>query len=290
MFNHIERKIKLYAELIKLEHTIFALPFVGASLLLLGRELPKGGKIVLILFAAVFARTLGMALNRLLDLPFDAQNPRTSIWPHAQGLVSKREILFLALISACLFVLTCALINILALALSPLVILLLYFYPLAKRLTYFPHLVLGLVYFLIPLAVDVALNERISALAILLGVGMATWVAGFDIFYSLQDYEFDKKIGLKSLPVKLGLAKAILVARLLHLITFLSFLSLAFTFPKFPYLYLFGLIVLALFLVYEHSLIKPHDLSKLNKAFFTVNGVISIIFFIIVLLEKLWHQ
>ncbi len=290
MFRCLVNRFKLYSELLKLEHTIFALPFVLSSIVLLMKEVPSPGKVLLIILSAIFARTLGMALNRLLDLPFDAKNPRTRLWPHASGLVKKPELLAIILLSGSLFILTCALINRLALILSPVVVLLLYFYPLAKRLTYFPHFVLGLVYFLIPLAVDVALNERISTLAILLGIGMSTWVSGFDILYSLQDYEFDKKVGLKSAALRFGIEGAIKLARFLHFLTFLSFLLIAKTFEKIPYLYLVGLVLISMFLIYEHRLIKPNDLSKLNKAFFTVNGWISVLFFFVVLLEKLFNQ
>jgi len=286
----LAQRLRLYSELLKLEHTIFALPFVLSSILLLMKDLPSPNKILLIVLSAVFARTLGMALNRLLDLPYDAQNPRTKVWPHASGLVKKPELLAIIVLSGSLFVLTCALINRLALMLSPIVILLLIFYPLAKGLTYFPHFVLGLVYFLIPLAVDVALNERTSTVALLLGLAMSTWVSGFDILYSLQDHEFDKKVGLKSIPVRFGIVGAIRVARVLHFLTFLSLLLLAGTFEKTPYIYLVGLLLLSMFLIYEHRLIKPHDLSKLNKAFFTVNGWISVLFFFVVLLEKLLNQ
>lgn len=290
MSKGLAQRLKLYSELLKLEHTIFALPFVLSSIILLMKELPSPNKILLIVLSAIFARTLGMALNRLLDLPYDAQNPRTRVWPHASGLVKKPELLAIIVLSGSLFVLTCALINRLALMLSPIVILLLIFYPLAKRLTYFPHFVLGLVYFLIPLAVDVALNERTSTVALLLGLAMSTWVSGFDILYSLQDYEFDKKVGLKSIPVRFGIVGAIRFARGLHFLTFLSLLLLAGTFEKTPYIYLVGLFLLSMFLIYEHRLIKPHDLSKLNKAFFTVNGWISVLFFFVVLLEKLLNQ
>ena len=290
MSKGLAQRLRLYSELLKLEHTIFALPFVLSSILLLMKDLPSPNKILLIVLSAVFARTLGMALNRLLDLPYDAQNPRTKVWPHASGLVKKPELLAIIVLSGSLFVLTCALINRLALMLSPIVILLLIFYPLAKRLTYFPHFVLGLVYFLIPLAVDVALNERTSTVALLLGLAMSTWVSGFDILYSLQDHEFDKKVGLKSIPVRFGIVGAIRVARVLHFLTFLSLLLIAGTFEKTPYIYLVGLLLLSMFLIYEHRLIKPHDLSKLNKAFFTVNGWISVLFFFVVLLEKLLNQ
>lgn len=163
----------------------------------------------------------------------------------------------------------------------------LWLYPYAKRITYYPHLVLGAVYFLIPLAIDVSFNERISLNAIILGVAMAFWVAGFDILYALQDYEFDKTHGLKSIPVRFGIENSLWIARFFHLITFFALLGLFFRIDFLGLLYLFGLFGIALFLYYEHSLVKPHDLSKINKAFFTVNGYVSVIFFIVVLLDRL---
>ncbi len=284
----IIHKLKLYSELLKFEHTIFALPFGLASLLILYKEFPSWIKIVYILMAMVSARTLGMAFNRYIDKPFDEKNPRTRIWPHASGLVKDWELKLLILISGLFFIFFCYKINHLAFILSPVVVFFLWLYPFAKRITYFPHLILGVVYFLIPIAIDVALNETISLLAIFLGIAMASWVSGFDILYSLQDYEFDKKMGLKSIPVKFGIAKALKIARALHLITFFSLVITGFIYTKTTWIYYVGLILISLFLSYEHSLIKEYDLSKINKAFFTTNGYISIIFFLIILLNN-WY-
>jgi len=283
------KKLKLYSELLKFEHTIFALPFGLSSLVMLYKELPEAKKIFFILLALVAGRTLGMALNRLIDKPFDALNPRTKKWPHVSGFVKDWEIKLISIISAIIFVFSCYMINKLAFILSPIVIFFLYFYPYAKRITYFPHFVLGIIYFLIPIAIDVALNEKISALACLLGLGMATWVSGFDILYALQDYEFDKQTGLKSIPVKLGIKKAISIARILHLITFFSLLLCGIIYAKTTWIYYVGLFMISAFLVYEHSLIKENDLSKINKAFFTVNGFISIVFFLVVLLNEFYY-
>jgi 4-hydroxybenzoate polyprenyltransferase len=140
---------------------------------------------------------------------------------------------------------------------------------------------------LIPLAVDTAFNEGISKTALLLGVGMAFWVAGFDVLYALQDYEFDRTHNLKSIPVKYGIGGALKISRLFHVITFLSLLALLFVVDFLGLIYLLGLLVLGLFLVYEHSLIKEHDLSKIDRAFFTVNGYVSIVYFLTVLLDRL---
>ncbi len=279
------QKVKALADTIKFEHTIFALPFALASLLLLVDRIPPLSKIVLIILALVLARTAGMAFNRWLDYEIDKKNPRTRNWAHIRGEIPLEWVKLLAVFSSAAFIVVSALINTLAFILSPVVVFLLWFYPLAKRITHFPHLVLGVVYFLIPVAVDIAVNGRVSLLAVVLGLAMATWVAGFDILYALQDYEFDKRHGVKSLPVKLGIEGAIRVARMLHLLTFIFLLLVGFLHPKMGVIYFVGLLLLAVFLYYEHRLVKPNDLSKVNKAFFTVNGWVSVLYFLIVLLD-----
>ena len=280
--------MKKYLELTKFEHTIFALPFALASLVVLYKEMPSFWKFFWMLVAFISARTTGMALNRLIDLPIDRLNPRTKDWVHARGEVSERDIRKLVIVSSVIFMLSALMINLYAFLLSPIVIFLLWFYPYAKRITYYPHFVLGAVYFLVPLAVDVSFNERISLNALILGLAMAFWVSGFDILYALQDYHFDKEHGIKSLPVKLGIEKSLTVSRLLHFLTFLFLFLLLFRVDFLGFLYLLGLLAIGAFLYYEHSLIKPHDLSKINKAFFTVNGYISIVFFLVVLLDRIF--
>ena len=280
-------RLRALADAIKLEHTIFALPFALAGVLLSVEKPPSLWELILIVLAVVLARTAGMAFNRWLDYDIDRQNPRTQNWAHIRGELPLGWLKVLALLSSVAFIGVAYLLGKLAFTLSPLVVFLLWFYPLAKRITYFPHLVLGLVYFLIPVAVDVALNQRISPLAVVLGLAMATWVAGFDILYALQDYEFDRTHGVKSLPVRLGIENSLRVARFLHLLTFLFLLLVGYLHPKMGVIYFAGLTAIAGFLFYEHSLIKPDDLSKINKAFFTVNGWISVLFFLIVLLDYL---
>ncbi len=278
-------KLKHYAELVKFEHTIFALPFALASVLILADRFPSIWKLIWIIIALVSARTLGMAFNRLIDEPYDRLNPRSRNWPLVSGVLSREDVKRLIFLSAGIFVLSTLMINFLAFLLSPVVILLLWLYPYSKRFTYFPHMVLGSVYFLIPVAVDVALNASITADALILGTAMASWVSGFDILYSLQDYEFDKKHGLKSIPVKFGIEKSLKFAKAFHIITFLALLLLGFRDGNLGFVYFLGLGLLSAFLVYEHSLIKPYDLSKINKAFFTINGYVSVIFFFTVLLD-----
>ncbi|WP_448587189.1 UbiA-like polyprenyltransferase [Thermocrinis sp.] len=279
--------ISKYAQLVKFEHTIFALPFLLASVVLLVESFPSLWKLFWIVLAFLSARTLGMALNRLIDLPIDRLNPRTKDWVHAKGEVSEKSIKKLVFLSGTFFLLSSAMINIYTLLLAPVAFALLLFYPYAKRITHYPHLVLGLVYLLIPIAVDVAINESVSKVSLILGLGMGFWVAGFDILYSLQDYQFDKSYGLKSIPVRFGIGSATRIARSFHLITFLCLLFLIFLVDFLGSIYLLGILLLGAFLWYEHSLVREYDLSKINKAFFTVNGYVSMLYFFVVLLDRL---
>ncbi len=277
-------KIKAYANLIKFEHTIFALPFVFASIFILEKGLPSFEKIFWITVAVIAGRTAGMAFNRFFDLPFDRLNPRSKNWASVSGLVKPVEILSLAIISSLILVFSAYQLNRLAFYLSPVAILLLIIYPLGKRFTDFVHLILGTVYFIIPIAVSVALEGRIDPSMVTLGLAMAFWVSGFDIFYSLQDIDFDRKVGLHSIPAKFGIRRAILFARFFHLLT-LIFLLLTGYLANMGLIYYLGVFILAGFLIYEHSLIKEDDLSKINMAFFTVNGYVSIMYFVFVLLD-----
>ncbi len=277
-------KLKLYAQLVKFEHTIFALPFVLAAVFIVERGIPPVEKLFWILIAAVSGRTAGMAFNRFFDLPFDRLNPRTKNWVSVTGAVKAGEILFLAVISSAVLVFSAYKLNKLAFYLSPVAILLLIIYPLGKRFTNFVHLILGAVYFIIPIAVSVALKGQVEISTVFLGLGMAFWVAGFDIFYALQDVEFDRKVGVHSIPAKFGVKRAIFFARFFHLLTF-AFLVLTGYFAGLGYIYYAGLLILTGFLIYEHTLIKEDDLSKINVAFFTINGYISIMYMIVVILD-----
>ncbi len=271
-------RIRAYLELVRFEHTIFALPFGLSSLILLTESPPSLKEIILIILALIFARTAGMAINRIIDEPFDRLNPRTSSWPLVSGRVTKREAYLIAVFSSTLFVITAYFLNKLASLLSPVVIGLLILYPYGKRFTYLPHFILGAVYFLIPVAIDVALNSRISLLSAVMGIGMAFWVAGFDILYALQDYEFDRKVGLKSLPVKIGIRKAIHVSGLCHTITFISLLSVGVIDNRLSTFYFFSMFILLFLFIYQRKHIK-------GEVFFTVNGYISIIYLCIVFID-----
>ncbi|RUM59746.1 MAG: 4-hydroxybenzoate octaprenyltransferase [Persephonella sp.] len=277
-------KIKAYADLIKFSHTIFALPFAISAILIVEKGIPSFYKLFWVILAVVSGRTAGMSFNRFFDLPFDKLNPRTKNWASVKGLVKPTEILILAIFSSAVLIYSAYKLNELAFYLSPIALLLLILYPLGKRFTNFVHLLLGAVYFIIPIAVEVALKGVVSLSSIFLGLGMAFWVAGFDIFYSLQDVDFDRKIGLHSIPAKFGIGKAILFARFFHILTFI-FLILTGLFANLGIVYYIGLIILTAFLIYEHTLIKENDLSKINKAFFNINGIISILYMVFVALD-----
>ena len=287
-------KLKTYLELIKFSHTIFAIPFGISSIFIIEKGLPDVNKIFWIILAMVFARTAGMAFNRYIDIPIDRINPRTKNWPSAKGEVRPWEMMALGLTASILFMYSAYKLNMLAFWLSPVVILLLLIYPAGKRFTQYVHLILGAVYFLIPVAVSIALKGSVELSAITLGIAMAFWVAGFDILYALQDYEFDKSFGIYSIPAKYGIKKSIYIARFFHFLTFLFILITGFL-AGMGLIYFIGVFVLTGFLVYEHTLIKENDLSQINKAFFTVNGFVSIIYMIFVILdtylgEMLWKM
>ncbi len=277
-------KIKTYLELIKFSHTIFAIPFGLSAVFIIQNGIPSVEKIFWILMALIFARTAGMAFNRYIDVPIDKMNPRTKNWPSAKGEVKPWEMMALGVVSSILFMYCAYRLNMLAFWLSPVVILLLLIYPAGKRFTQYVHLILGAVYFLIPVAVSIALKGYVEISAVMLGLAMAFWVSGFDILYALQDYEFDRSFGIYSIPAKYGVKKALLIARVFHLLTFI-FILLTGTMANLGVIYFIGVFVLSGFLLYEHLLIKENDLSKINKAFFTVNGFVSIIYMIFVIAD-----
>ncbi len=283
-------RLKAYAQLVKFEHTIFALPFALSAIFIVEKGLPSFEKLFWILIAVIAGRTAGMAFNRFFDIPFDKQNPRTKNWVSVSGKVKSFEILALAIVSSLVLIFSAYMLNKLAFYLSPVAILLLIIYPLGKRFTNYVHLLLGAVYFIIPIAVSIALKGTVEISTIFLGLAMAFWVSGFDILYALQDIEFDRKVGIHSIPAKYGIKKALFISRFFHILTFV-FLILTGIFGDLGYIYFGGLILLSLFLVYEHLTIKENDLSKINLAFFTINGYISILFLVIVLLDifiKIW--
>lgn len=284
------RRLGLYLDLVTFSHTIFALPFAVMALFLASPgRLPDPYDSLLVVAAMVFARTAAMAYNRWVDRRIDAANPRTRERHLPARKVSAREVLLLVCLSALGFVLCALALNRLAFVLSFPVLAVLLFYSHTKRFTAWSHFFLGLALGLAPLGVWVAVRGVIDASCILpvtLGLAVLLWVAGFDILYACQDLEFDRKTGLRSLPARFGIGRALLSARLLHAWVVVLLLLVAWL-ANLGAVYLAGVALVALLLVYEHSLVRKDDLSRINRAFFTVNGCVSLLLAAATVLELL---
>ncbi len=272
-------KIRDTFELIRFSHTIFALPFALASMLLAANGLPSLRIFLLIVGCMVLARTSAMAFNRYADAPFDATNPRTQDRHLPSGRLSRKYVLSLTLFSGLAFIGLTYLLNSLAFILSPLALLVVWFYSLTKRFTNYTQLFLGIALGISPIAAWIAVTGTIAWPAILLGLAVTFWVAGFDIFYATQDYQYDQASSLKSLVVKYGLARSLWMARLFHTLTLVSLASLTPFLPN-PPIYLITCLIVGLLLGYEHSLVSADDLSRVNKAFFTLNGWVGMIYLV----------
>ncbi len=275
----------VYSRMIKLSHSIFALPFALASGVLASRALPEvpgWSTWALIVLCMVTARSSAMGFNRIVDRDIDALNPRTAAREIPSGQISLAAAWAFTLGSAALFVLFAGLLGEATLWLSPVAIAVVWGYSLTKRYTSLCHLWLGAALGLSPVAVWIALTGTVGAPALLLSGAVATWVAGFDILYSAQDASFDAAHGLHSMPSRLGLAGALRVSAALHVATVGLLAALPFAAPLGP-AYALGVVAIAAVLVYEHRIVTPTDLSRIDKAFFDLNGYISLAFLVAVL-------
>ena len=273
------RNLRITLEMIKFEHSVFALPFALTGAMLAARGLPSARQLFWIVAAMVAARSAAMSFNRIADLRLDAANPRTATRALPAGLVSVRFAVLFTVASAGLLVLAAYQLNPLCFRLSPLALALLFLYSYTKRFTWLTHLVLGLCLGLAPAAAWIAVRGSLDWPILLLSAAVALWVSGFDIIYACQDLEFDRQAGLFSLPQRLGIRRALQVAGLLHVLMIGLLVALAAAL-NLGWVSLLGLAVVAALLAYEHHLVKPHDLSRINAAFFTVNGYISVLFFL----------
>ena len=279
-------KTRTTLEMIKWEHSIFALPFALTATLLAARGLPGWRTVAWILVAMVSARSAAMAFNRWADADLDAANPRTSTRAIPAGLLSRNFVLGFTLLMVLVFIAASAELNRLTLLLSPIVLVVLLGYSYMKRVTRWSHLVLGLALGLAPSAAWIAVRGSLDARILVLTAAVTFWVAGFDVLYACQDFEHDRSVGLNSLPQAVGIPAAFWVARLLHLATvaLLLWFALLFHFHAVGWA---GIAAVSLLLGYEHSIVSPNDLRRLNAAFFTLNGVIATVFFCFVAAD-LW--
>ncbi len=269
------KKIRIFLEMIKFSHTIFALPFALTGALLAAGGLPTLHQTFWIIMAMVGARTAAMAMNRLIDAEIDARNPRTATRAIPAGLVSRGLTLCFIVASTALMLLAAQMLNPLCLKLAPIAIFFLLLYSYCKRFTALAHVVLGICLAAAPIGAWVAIRGTIDPPALVLGAVVLFWVAGFDILYALQDLDFDRSTGLHSIPVLLGVTGSIRTARIFHTIM----IALLFTLYNFMHLgtfFLLGILAVIAMLTYEHWLLRNGDLTKLDAAFFNMNGYISV--------------
>ena len=268
-------KVGIFLEMIKFTHTIFALPFAFTGALLAAGGFPSLRQTAWIILAMVGARTAAMAMNRLIDAEIDARNPRTAVRAIPAGLIGKGMTFIFIIASIALLLFSAYMLNPLCLTLSPIALFFLLLYSYCKRFTSLAHVVLGICLAAAPIGAWVAIRGTIDAPALVLGSVVLFWVAGFDVLYALQDLEFDRAAGLHSIPVLLGVKGSLWAARIFHVIM----IGLLFTLYNLMHLgpiFLGGIVVTTAMLLYEHRLLKDGDLTKLDAAFFNMNGYISV--------------
>ena len=278
--------LRVTLEMIKWEHSIFALPFALCGAMLAAGGFPSIHQLLWIIVAMVAARSAAMAFNRWADAAIDAANPRTSTRALPAGHLSPAFVATFVGVSSAIFVLAASRLNRLSLLLSPVALVVLLLYSYTKRLTRWSHLVLGFALGIAPAAAWIAVRGSLDPRILLLTAAVTFWVGGFDVLYACQDYDFDRASGLHSIPRYFGIGAALWIARVFHLImvALLVALLVVFGMGKFAVI---GVLAVILLLLYEHSLVRPNDLSKLNAAFFTMNGVISVLFFLFVAADLL---
>jgi 4-hydroxybenzoate polyprenyltransferase len=267
--------------MIKWEHSVFALPFALCGAMLAAGGVPSLRQLLWIIVCMVSARSAAMAFNRLADHEIDAANPRTKMRALPAGHLSRGFVLAFVVVSCTIFVLGASQLNHLTLVLSPVALAIVMLYSYTKRFTRWSHLVLGFSLGIAPAAAWIAVRGSLDPRILILTAAVTCWVAGFDVLYACQDYEFDSGAGLHSVPRHFGIKNALLTARLLHIVMLLLLVALAITF-QLGWIAFTGIAAVTLLLGYEHSLVSHNDLSKLNAAFFTMNGVISVLFFFFV--------
>ncbi len=289
-------RIKNYLSLIRFSHTLFALPFamIGFFLGVYHQELAPGArpptidtlalKFILVLICMITARSAAMAFNRFLDRRFDAQNPRTAIREIPRGIIAPNSALRFVIICCILFMICCWFINLLCFFLSPVALFVILFYSYTKRFTALCHLVLGIGLSLAPIGAFLAVTGYFAVLPLLFSGAVICWVSGFDIIYALQDEEFDKSWQLHSIPASVGKRNALAISSILHVLSALFVLG-AGILGGFGYWYWFGMLLFIGMLIYQHTLVKPQDLSRVNLAFMTANGIASVMFALFVITD-----
>lgn len=281
------KKLKIFLEMIKFEHTIFALPFAYLGALLTEKRVPAMHDLLWITLAMVGARTAAMSLNRIIDRHIDARNPRTAGRALPKGLLNVAEVWVYVFLSFVLLLYSSYQLSPLAFRLFPVAVLVLLTYSYTKRFSWTCHMFLGAALGLAPLGSWIAIAGRFDLAPVFLALGVLFWVAGFDIIYACDDYEFDRKEGLYSIPSHFGIKKALTISMAFHILAPLLFLA-AGLILNLGALYLAGVAVAVVILFYQHTLVRPDDLSRAGVAFFNLNGILSVIMFAFTFLDVLY--
>jgi 4-hydroxybenzoate polyprenyltransferase len=282
------KSLRVTLEMIKWEHSIFALPFALCGAMLAAGGLPSVHQLAWIVVAMVSARSAAMSFNRLADVAIDAANPRTRTRALPAGILTQNFVRLFVIFSSAVFVLAAWQLNRLAFVLSPVALGVLLLYSYTKRWTRWSHVVLGFALGIAPAAAWIAVRGSLNPRILLLTLAVTFWVGGFDVLYACQDLEFDRQAGLHSIPRYCGVGKSLWIARFFHLLMLLLLATLVWTFAL-GKLAVLGVLAVLLLLAYEHSLVSENDLSKLNAAFFTMNGVIAVVFFLFVAMDLVLH-
>lgn len=282
------RKLKIILDMIKFEHTIFMLPFAIMSAFIASDGMPALDKIGWILVAMVGARSCAMAFNRVVDAEFDKANPRTAIRAIPRGTLGKKEVWVFTVVSAAVLVVAAYNLNTLAFALSPVALGVIMVYSYTKRFTSFSHFWLGLSLSIAPIGAWIAIKGRFDWPPLLLGLGVLLWTAGFDIIYACQDFDFDRQYGLYSIPARIGIRGALWLSAVLHVVMVVILIAMV-PLTNFGTPYLIGVGIVAIILLYEHAIVKPNDLSRVNLAFFTLNGTVSLVLMALAVVDILWR-
>jgi len=286
MAYRVFEKIQIILEMIKFPHTVFALPFAIAGAILAADGIPSWNKLSWVIVAMVGARSGVFGLNRLIDKKIDAKNPRTMNRALPRGLIREREVVGFVIFSFLLFLLAAFMLNPLCVKLYPVALTILFVYSFMKRITWATHLVLGLAIGIAPVGAWIAISGNIRAPALILSLAVISWVAGFDIIYACQDTDFDRQSGLHSIPQWLGIKRGLKVAMCFHLFTVILLILLYF-YSNLSFIYLIGVAITLILLIYEHSIISEADLSRIGIAFFNVNAVVSISILFFIFIDRL---
>ncbi|MDN5089868.1 menaquinone biosynthesis prenyltransferase MqnP [Aliarcobacter butzleri] len=280
------KKLNDFSELVMFQHSIFALPFIFIAMVVAAKGWFGFKLLILGVLAAVTARNFAMGFNRYMDRDIDALNPRTINRPNVDGRISANAMFIFVVVNALLFILVAYFVNDLAFILSLPILIIIGSYSYFKRFSYLAHIILGISLALAPIAGVVAVSENIPLWVIFLSIGVMFWVAGFDLLYSLQDIEVDKKLGLHSVPSVFGVEKTMLFSKVFHALTVIFWLLFVIYSSSSYFAYL-AVIISALMLSYEHYLVNK-DFKKIDKAFFTVNGYLGIVFFLLIVLDNIF--